>query len=1601
MSASIDERVVAMSFENAKFETGVAQTMVTLSKLNIALQQIGAKNSLGDLEKAASKVTLQQPMSALDKLKARFSGAGSGAAQGMGDIEKAANKVTLEQPVRALDRVRSAIGHVGVGAAESFSQIEKSSDKVVLRHMTSALDNVTAKFTVMQGAASVAIGNIASQAAQKGGAFAKGFSFGPIQQGLEEYKTNLGSIQTILANTQGQHVSGLEEVNKHLAILNKYSDQTIYNFSQMAKNIGTFTAAGVDLDKSTQSIKGIANLAALSGSSADQAATAMYQLSQAISAGRVGLQDWNSVVNAGMGGAVFQKALMRTAENMGTISKGALKIDKATGKATINGESFRNSIMAKPGEESWLTSDVLVNTLGQLTGDMTDAQLAAQGFSKSQIKAIQDQAKTAKAAATQVKTLSQVFDVAKETIGSGWSNTFKLIFGDFNESKNTFTQLSNFFNGIINKSANARNKVLGDWKKLGGRTLFIEGIKNAFHALGQILGTIKDAFRDIFPAKTGKDLFEFTKAFRDFTEKLKSSPQTLENLRRSFRGFFAALSIGFYIVKKIAGVIFDLLGIVGKGSGGFLNFTGGIGDFVVAMQKAIVKGDALGGFFKGLTNILRVPFDIIKALGSAFADLFSGLGSDQVQKAGESVKTVGDKVASLSDVFHHVVDAGKKVIETVNKIFEPFSKAVSGIGHEIAKIGTAIGNAFTGANFDHLIKVLQTTFLGGIFLTLRKGLTGTIDVTGGALDKLKGILGGVTGTLTQMQKNLHAQTLLLIASAIVALAAGLFVMSKIPGDKLAKAMGAVAVGLGQLVAALAIMGKSLEASGGVKAAFGLPLLAAAMIEMAAAVILLAGAMKIFATMSWDDINKGLFGMAGGLTAVGIGVRKIGPSITIVAPGLLVVALAMNVLGVAMKIMSSMSWEEITKGIFALAFSLRALASGMEGLGPEMLLIGPGLVIVAFGMTLLAGAVSAFGAMDLGTMVKGIAGVGASLLILGAAVSAIPPTVALQAAGLVVLAVALTGIAGAIKMMGSMDLGTLVKGITAMAAALVVLAVGLSAMTATLPGAAALLIAAAALVVLAPAMALLGNLEWGTIVKGLVAIAGVLLTLGVVGGIASAGLVALGAGMTAVSIAVVVLGAGIYLIAKALIMLGDASVQSTGILIAAITAFIAVIPKMIIEFLKGLVEVIAGIAKLAPQIVDSLVKIINSLLDVIIKATPKLQEAINALLKTFVQVINDNAVPVIQAGLHLLQAFLTGLAQRAYLLTTQGALIITRFLRALAERLPEIINQGARVVVAFLTGIGDHMPSVVAAGARIVVRFLAGIAKAIPSVVGKVVQIIVAFVKAVGDNLPAIAKAAVRLARKFLRSLSNALLGIADVAAKTIIRFMNKLAAVIEDNADDFVKAGFRIGAAVVKGVLKGMADLRQQASDAVNEAVFHNEAKLKERDIRSIQQARDRGVPRSELEGAFTEEELDAVFGPKKKPHRRGKAAASSPTDGIKSGVKKVASRSSDIEKIQPKITPVLDLTDVHKKIRGLGDITPDKPITVDISRRHAAAISQEKHASDVREARKPAAQQPTEIKFEQHNTSPEKLSEIEIYRRTRNQLAQARDRLSKLHPVG
>lgn len=360
----------------------------------------------------------------------------------------------VQTSMSTIDKLKQKLNFTG--ATKGLEAVSATAKKVDMSGLAKSVDTVSLRFSALQVAGVTALANITTAAMQAGSNMVKALTLDPVISGFQEYELKMNSIQTILANTQSKGTT-LEDVTAALDELNTYADQTIYNFGEMTRNIGTFTAAGVDLETSVASIKGLANLAAASGSSSYQAATAMYQLSQAIAAGKVQLMDWNSVVNAGMGGELFQNALKRTAEHFGTNVDGMIK----------KYGSFRESLT----EGGWLTAEVLTETLKQISGAYTEAELIAQGYTEQQAKDITQLAATATEAATKVKTFTQLFDTMKEAVGSGWATTWEIVIGDIDEAKDSLTEISELFGEFIQKGADSRNQYLEEglsssWKRL-------------------------------------------------------------------------------------------------------------------------------------------------------------------------------------------------------------------------------------------------------------------------------------------------------------------------------------------------------------------------------------------------------------------------------------------------------------------------------------------------------------------------------------------------------------------------------------------------------------------------------------------------------------------------------------------------------------------------------------------------------------------------------------------------------------------------------------------------------------------------------------------------------------------------------------------------------------------------------------------------------------------------------------------------------------------------------------------------------------------------------------------------------------------------------
>ena len=335
----------------------------------------------------------------------------------MSTLDKLKKSLNLEKSAKGLENINSAAKNCN------------------LSPMANAVESVKSKFSALEVMGITALANITNSAVNYGKRLVSAFTVDPIRTGFQEFELKMGSIQTIMASTG----ESLETVNKYLNELNEYSDRTIYSFSDMTNNIGKFTNAGVKLEDAVLAIKGVSNEAAISGANANEASRAMYNFAQALSAGYVKLIDWKSIENANMATVGFKQELIDTAVAVGTLTKTTDGYKTSSGTVITPTKNFNESL-----QDQWMTTEVLVGTLKNYADETTDI------------------GKKAFAAAQDVKTFSMMMDTLKEAAQSGWAATWELIVGDFEQGKTLWTKVSKVLGDIIDKSAEARNKLIGE-----------------------------------------------------------------------------------------------------------------------------------------------------------------------------------------------------------------------------------------------------------------------------------------------------------------------------------------------------------------------------------------------------------------------------------------------------------------------------------------------------------------------------------------------------------------------------------------------------------------------------------------------------------------------------------------------------------------------------------------------------------------------------------------------------------------------------------------------------------------------------------------------------------------------------------------------------------------------------------------------------------------------------------------------------------------------------------------------------------------------------------------------------------------------------------
>lgn len=1236
----------------------------------------------------------------------------------------------IQTSLSSLDKLKKSLNLEG--AAKGLETVNDAANKCSgnMSPLSNAVETVRVRFSALEVMAITALQNITNSALAAGKNLVSAFTIDPIKTGFEEYETQINAVQTILANTSSKGTT-LDQVNNALDELNHYADMTIYNFTEMTRNIGTFTAAGVDLDTSVAAIKGIANLAAVSGSNSQQASTAMYQLSQALAAGTVKLQDWNSVVNAGMGGQVFQDALKETAKVHGIAIDEMIKDEG----------SFRETL-----SKGWLTSDILTETLAKFTGDLNEDQLRTMGYTDDQIKSIMEMGKTANDAATKVKTFTQLFDTLKEAAQSGWTQSWEIIVGDFEEAKELLTEVSDTFSAVINASADARNKMLQDWKDLGGRTMMIEAVKNVFEGLVSVAKPVREAFNEIFPPMTGKQLAEITERIRDLTAKFKMGEESSKNLKNTFKGVFAVLDIVGQAFKAVAGGVGELIGLFLPAGNGVLSLTGSFGEYLVKLDETVKKTDIFGKAVSTVVDIVKTVITFVKTAGEKVKE-FGKAAGEKFDFPGfelfhSFLERVHDRMAQIGDgagkMKSGVIVAFEMMGEALEKckflkVMEALWTAVKVIAGGIADaVGTMMGTLaekLGNADFSGVLDILNSIAVGGIALSVSK-----------FLKSVTGILDGVRGCFEAYQTNLKAGTLLKIGAAIALLAGSIVAISLIDSDKLSASLGAITVLFANLLGAMAIFNKISSDTGKVSKA------CTAMIAMSVAVSILAGALKKVSDLDWGELARGLVGIAGlttivvasskamassqkqvmkgatsliifgaaikilasacedlsklqwdelghGLTGVGVlfaeiavflRVAKFNGKMISTATGIVILSAAMKVLASACKDFGQMEWSEIGKGLAGIGGLLAELAvfTNLAGNAKHVMSTGVALIAIGAAMKIFASAVKDFGQLQWDEIGRGLTAMGGALAEVAIAVNLMPKNMIGIGTGLVIVGGALEIIANCMSKFGGMQWEEIGRGLTVMGGALAELAISLNFMKGTLGGSAALLVASGALAVLAPVLSILGALSWEAIAKGLISIAGAFTIIGVAGAVLTPlvpTILALSGAFALIGVGVLTIGAGLLAAGTGLsaLAIGFTALATAGA--AGATAIVA-----------ALTVIVTGIADLIPAVLTKVGEGIIAICKVIAAGAPAIGEAVKAVVLTLIDV------------------FVSCVPQLA-----DGALqLVVGVLAALVTYTPQIVDLAFKFLIGILDGIASNLPSLIKAGVDVLVAFFAGIVDAL-------------------------------------------------------------------------------------------------------------------------------------------------------------------------------------------------------------------------------------------------------------------------------------------------
>lgn len=1439
----------------------------------------------------------------------------------------------VSNTLNSIDKLKSGLNFTG--AAKGLESISASANKVSFSGLSSGIDAIQLKFSALQVVAVTALSNIANSAINAGTNIVKALTIDPVTEGFNEYENKLKAVKTMMSGTG----ESMDVVNKSLSDMNAYSDKTIYSFSDMTNNISKFTNAGLNSKDASTAIIGISNAAALAGATTEEASRAMYQLGQAMSGGFVGLMDWNSVENANMATTGFKNSILDTALAAGTLKKssdGMYVTPKGTVISATKG--FNLSL-----QEQWMTTEVLSKTLRDYGDETTEI------------------GKKAFAAAQDVNSITQLYGTLKETVGGSWTTTWETIIGDAEQAKQLWTGVSNVVTPLIAGVGTARNKLLDGWADLGGRDVLINALSTAFGTLLNISKSLGSAFRDVFPATTSQQLFNFTNGLKSLAEHLKISEPNLSNLRSTFKGLFSILDIGKNVLSAVFKSIGILSGGVGDLLGSVLGITGSMGEWITAFDNTIKKSDIVSNVLTtlawGIKNGLSSIAFVINAITSGVQKLYDkfranvklpgfetlsnvlGLMSKRFTSIGEESVNMATTVAGAFALMGKYI-MESKMGELLSGIYDMFKTIGKGIGKLVSDLASTINNSIKNTNFSGILDFVTALSIGGMLLAFKKFMKSLKDVLGeskGFFSNVTGILDDVRGSFEAYQQNLKAGVLIKLGIAIALLAASIVAISLIDSEKLVSSLAAI----GTLFAQLLVAMKLYSYIGSFKTQVVKSSIV--MIAMATSILILAGAMTKLAKLDWNGIAKGLVGVAG-LSGILVTTAKIlskGTKAMIKgALGMVVFAGAITILASACIMLSKLNWQQLTKGLVGVGILMAEISLFLKTakMDSKLILTATGIVILATAMKILASACVDFGNMSWEEISKGLVSVGLLLaeISIFSKVTGNAKNVISTSASLILFGGAMKILASAMSDFGSMSWESIAKGLVAMGGALIEISIGMRLMPKdTIIISAGLVVFAAAMNLLVIALVKMGNMSWESIAKGLVAMGGSIAILAI-------GLYAMN-GTLAGSAALLIAAGALALIAPALVLLGSMSWESIGKGLITLAGAIAIfglsaliLSPLIIPMLAlggafvllgvgmvgigvglllvglGLTALASGFTLLAGVTTVGATAIVASLSIIIlgiVALIPEILAKIGEGIVAFIKVLADSIPAILEC------------------VTT----IILAIIKCIVTNTPAILEGIASILISILKCIVDHTPEIINSFLQILSDLLAAVVKWVPVLLQQFVDLVISILQVISDNLPKFIKAGVDIIISFIEGIAESLVDIIDAAFKVIITFINGLADAIRDNSDAINDACYNLITAIVDSIGSFNDSMMEAGSYAVQGfinglvsipgKVWAAGKALGQSALDAAKAALDEHSPSREFAKVGVFSGMGLVNGLNSYSKKVGVAGYNMGSTAVKS-VSKAISGISDIINsdmdTNPTIRPILDMSDVES---GLGSM--------------------------------------------------------------------------------